>query len=198
MLLRKELRDYIKGEGGKKKAMKAAKKWFEDGVKSKNEKGVQSYAKRFEPGKIYVFEYKPLNIKTLPWYDARPVVLALDEAEKNDFGINLNLLPIKVKEDLLDIIYTLYAGEIKMASISESAKRQKMLSITWEMAKEYIQKEGYDFALRQYIPNHKKNQAVVSYKNWPKIILCDLAQLEEINYADLRKMFENHIKNKNI
>ena len=73
-----------------------------------------------------------------------------------------------------------------------------MLTITWEIAKKYLQEFGYDFAIRQYIPKLKMNQAVVSYKNWHKIILCDFAQLENTNYLELRKMFENHLKNKNI
>ena len=196
--IKNEIKSYIKENGGKKKAMKAAQEWFEEGKKKKAEKGVQVTRTRFEPGKIYVFEYMPQGIKTLPWFDANPVVLALDEADKNDVGINLNLLPVRVKEDLLEIVYEAYSAEIKMASTSPSAKGQKMLTITWDMAKKYLQEFGYDFAIRQYIPNLKMNQAVVSYENWCKIILCDLAQLENINYLELRKMFENHLKNKNI
>lgn len=196
--IKKEIKALVKQYGSRKKAISESQDWFENGKKKRGEKGVQSVRTRFEPGKIYVFGYKPQGIDTLPWYDANPVVLALDEADKNDVGINLNLLPVRVKEDLLDIVYDAYTGEIKMASVSPSASGQKSLSITWEMAKKYLQQFGYDFAIRQYIPNLKFNQAVVSYKNWCKIILCDFAQLENTTYQDLRKMFENHLKNKNI
>ena len=196
MGVRKDIKEYIKENGGKKKAMKAAQEWFEEGKKKKAEKGVQVTRKRFQPGKIYVFEYTPQSIKTIPWFDAQPVVLAIDEADKNDLGINLNLLPVKVKEDLLDLICNTYYAEIKMAK--GTATSQKRLSITWEGAKKFLQKEGYDFALRQYIPKLKKNQAVVSYKNWAKIVLCDFADLNNTTYMELYEKFKISLKKKNI
>ena len=135
--IRKDIRSLIKESGSKKNARKMSEEWYVSGKKTKDVKGVEFTRKRFEPGKIYVFQYLPQGIKTLPWYDANPVVLALDEANDNDVGINLNLLPIKVKEDLLDIIYDEYYAEI--LSTKGSARQQRQLSISWEGAKKFLQ-----------------------------------------------------------
>jgi hypothetical protein len=118
--------------------------------------------------------------------------LALDPDGNNDVGINLNLLPSDVKERLLDRIYNAYESEIKRESVGgkkNDARRQNQLSIRWEEAKNFL--ASYKFAIRQYIPGRKLGQAVVSYENWSKIVLCDFADLNGTTYAQLVNEFRN-------
>tara|TARA_Y100000593_G_C4243894_1_gene303635 strand:- start:50 stop:640 length:591 start_codon:yes stop_codon:yes gene_type:complete len=190
--LRKDIKGLVKESGGKDKARRAAELWYSTGKSNANEKSVQSTGGRFHPGKIYVFRYNPKYRGELPWFDANPVVLALDADGSNDVGINLNLLPIMVKERVLDGIYTRFKDEINMQSIGarkNDAKRQGRLSINWDDAKGYLRSVGLDFAIRQYIPGRKSNQSVVSYENWAKIVLCDFADINGTTYGKLRYLF---------
>ena len=195
--LRKNIKELIIESGSKIKAKRSAESWFENGKKKSKEKSIQSTSNRFLPGKIYVFRYSPKYIDKLPWFDSNPVVLALNSVDNNDLGINLNLLPIKVKEDMLDRIYGVYSDEIASQSVGgrkNDATRQGMLSINWEESKAYLKATGYDFAIRQYIPSRKSNQAVVSYENWAKIVLCDFADLNGTSYNELFREFTNRRK----
>ena len=190
--VRQDIKELIKESGGRTRAKRAAEDWYESGKKTAAEKSVQTLGGRFQPGKIYVFRYSPKYATELPWYDANPVVLALDPDGNNDVGINLNLLPSDVKERLLDRIYNAYESEIKRESVGgkkNDARRQNQLSLRWEEAKNFL--ASYKFAIRQYIPSRKLGQAVVSYENWAKIVLCDFADLNGTTYAQLVNEFRN-------
>jgi hypothetical protein len=190
--VRQDITELIKESGGRTRAKRAAESWYENGKKTAAEKSVQTTGGRFQPGKVYVFRYNPKYANELLWYDANPVVLALDPDGNNDVGINLNLLPSDVKERLLDRIYDAYESEIKRESVGgkkNDARRQNQLSIRWEEAKDFL--AIYKFAIRQYIPGRKIGQAVVSYENWAKIVLCDFADLNGTTYVQLVNEFRN-------
>jgi hypothetical protein len=78
-----------------------------------------------------------------------------------------------------------------------NALNEKPLKITYDGMKKYLEKYGYDFALRQYIPARKKGQAVVSYSKWPEIAICDFMELNGTNVMKIRLMFNDYFK-KNI
>lgn len=190
--VKNDIQKLIKEQGSLSAAKSFSEKWFEKGRNTVNEKGASFTSKRFFPGKIYVFRYSPIS-KTLPWYDKNPVVLALDPAGLNDVGINLNLLPNKVKEDLLDKVYGMFSAEIKnntKGGAANNVERQKHLSMTWENMKGFMKGPGYDFALRQYKVGGKSGQAYVSYENWAKIALCDFADLQGTSYSELERLFK--------
>lgn len=196
--IKKDIRKLSKEAGSKSRARKEAEDWFTETNKKRANKEVHSIGTRFEPGKIYVFEYKtPKTLETLEWWDKHPVVLALDRHDRNDVGINLNLLPIQVKEEMLDMLYDRLAGQIKSNSTGAKAKNAEMqrpLNFTYKGAIQYLKRYGYDFAIRQYIPNLKTKQAVVSYENWAKIALCDFVDLEGITLTEMKKRFKQHLK----
>lgn len=190
--VRKDIKELIRESGGKRRARKDAEDWYEFGKSSSIEKGVHSKGGRFQPGKIYVFRYTPKYANELMWYDSNPVVLALDPDGNNDVGINLNLLPINIKENLLDRVYSVFEDEINRKTVGgdkNDASRQGSLSLNWQDAKRFL--ASYRFAIRQYIPNRKVGQAVVSYENWAKIVLCDFADLNGTTYSQLVNEFRN-------
>jgi hypothetical protein len=208
--IKQRIAELTKEFGGKQKAAKASMDWFQEGVKSKKVNEVQSTRNRFEPGKIYVFEYFPKYEKELPWFDQNPVVLAIEQVGGNDFGVNLNLLPVKFKEAFLDELFTkmnikiekenpdLIADILGVETPSKNnALTDKPLKITYAGMKKYLEKFGYDFALRQYIPTRKKAQAVVSYSKWPEIAICDFMEFNGTNVMKIRLMFNDYLK-KNI
>lgn len=131
-------------------------------------------------------------LNTLHEWDKNPCVLALDPAGNNDCGINLNLLPPNIKEELLDVVYERFQGYLKSQE-GKPAKNQAPLSLTYDGAKGFLGKFGFDFAIRQYIPSRKTKQAVVGYEHWARIALADFLQLEGMGVGAIRAMFRNHL-----
>jgi len=195
--LKSKINESIKQNGSKRAARVNAEKWYKKSLKAFNNKEVTSNVQlRFIPGKIYVFRYDDPITEDLQWWDRNPVVLALDPVNGNDCGINLNLLTVPMKEQLLDDVYDKLAGQIKTQTTrnGNNASTQGQLSIRYESAKRYLDKYGFGFAVRQYIPSRKKKQAAVSYENWHMIALCDFVELEGITVRGLKAMFLKYNK----
>ena len=191
--IKKRIAELSKEFGGKIRASAACMDWYEAGIKSKSQNEAKITRTRFQPGKIYVFKYFPKYAKELPWFDQNPVVLAIEQVNNNDLGINLNLLPVPYKEKLLDELFT----RMNIKADKESGinvLKEKPLRITYEGIKAYLEKDGYEFALRQYIPSRKKDQAVVSYSKWPEIALCDFMDFNKTNVLKVRLMFKDYLK----
>lgn len=182
---------------GAKLAAKEAEDWFQTSKRSIREKAVANSPGKFMPGKIYVFRYEnPVGKDTLPWWDENPVVLALDGANGNDFGINLNLLPKKVKIELLDFVYDRMETQIKiqtMGRLAENARLQPQLMLSYSGAKSFLERYGFDFALRQYVTNRKSSQAVVAYEHWSRIAICDFMDLNGTTVGAVRAYFRKHL-----
>jgi len=207
-VIKDEINELYKMHGSKTKAIKEAQGWFQRGSAKLRDNTIVSSRSSFKPGMIYVFRYeKPKYLEELPWWDKHPVVLALDPTDqKNDLGINLNLLPNEVRVELLDAIYTQVKPFIesqRRGSTSENAKVQGPIpNFTYDGAKNFLERFGYDFAIRQYIPNLKSKQQVIAYERWSYIALCNLLDPETnnsalvINERNLKKMFDEHRKNK--
>lgn len=207
-IIKDEIEELYKAHGSRAKAVAEAQSWFQRGAAKLKDNTVMSTRATFKPGKIYVFYYKkPKGIKELPWWDEHPVVLALDPTDqKNDLGINLNFLPSDVKIELLDAVYKQAASHIKAQRAGKNADNAKaqmpITGFTYDAAKKFLEKFGYDFAIRQYIPKLKGTQYVVAYERWSYIALCNLLQIKyndnsvRINESMLKKMFAEHLKNR--
>ena len=164
--VRKQIRALSKEFGGKARAAKEAENWFQTSKKAVREKAVARSAGPFQPGKIYVFRYE--NPVSAFWWDSNPIVLALNKSDTgNDMGINLNMLPVKVKEDLLDFVYEQYMGYIQgqtRGSKTENARAQAPLSLSYQGAKSFLKRYGFDFAIRQYassVVNHNNSCGIL-------------------------------------
>ena len=193
--VRKDIRQLSKEAGGKVRAGAEAEDWFNASKKAIREKAVSRDGRGFQPGKVYVFRYD--NPVSAYWWDSNPVVLALNPSDNgNDMGINLNMLPVKVKEDLLDFVYDQYEQYINgqtRGSKVEDGRAQGSLSLSYQGAKSFLQRYGFDFAIRQYKKGRKSQQVVVSYENWAKIVLCDFIELNNSSIGQIRAMFRNHL-----
>lgn len=195
--LKKDIKKLIKDAGSKTRARRDAEKWFQSSSKNIREGAVMHYNRRFRTGMIHVFRYdNPKYKDTLPWWDRNPVVLALDPVENNDFGINLNLLPVSFKEDMLDLIYERMLGQIKSQSKGKggNAVVQGQLLLTYNSAKFFLDRFGLGFAVRQYIPQRKANQKIVNYENWGRIALCDFIELNGATIGQIKYQFRNQFR----
>lgn len=196
--IKRQIGRLTRAAGGKRLARKRAEEWYKTGINNRSQKSVAATGQRFRPGKIYVFKYKtPKGIDRLEWWDRNPVVLALDPYKGNDVGINLNLLPIGVKEELLDFIYDRLKGMIESKTLGASAgdaKLQGQLMFSYAGAKSFLKRYGFDFAIRQYIPNLKTQQAVIAYENWADVALCDFIDLNGTTVGKVKYQFRKRLE----
>ena len=192
--IKEQIQALAKEHGSTAKAKSASTKWFSDSMAAKDALGAKPSRKRFEAGKIYVFKYEnPVTEEKLPWFDKDPVVLALDTKDNTDIGINLNLLQSPFRQELLDALYTKLKGKIepqlKGVKKDDPRKQAGIKDFTYESAKIFLDRFGFGFAVRRYLPNLKKGQAVVSYDSWPKIALAEFANIEGATVTQIRKEF---------
>lgn len=198
--IKDQIRDMFRDSGGYAKAKSIATNWFRDSLTAREALEAKPTRKRFEPGKIYVFKYEnPITEEKLKWWDKAPVVLALDTKDHTDIGINLNLLPAKFRQALLDAIYERMESKIKNATkgtkASDARKQRPLLDLKYENAKRFLDRYGFGFAVRRYLPNLKKNQAVVSYESWGKIAICEFAKIHGSTVGEIRKEFQEYNAN---
>lgn len=206
--LKDQIKELYKMHGGEKKAMAEAESWFISASKKLRDTTVVGTTKPFKPGMIYVFKYtKPKLMEELPWWDKNPVVLALNPTDaKNDLGINLNLLPFNVRIEMLDAIYTQMKPFIESQKNGRTAEKAKaqgpMPNFTYDGAKKFLEKHGYEFAIRQYIPKLKSSQKVVAYEKWAYLAICNLldpgfsGSTQTINERVLKKQFDQYKQSK--
>jgi len=175
------IKKLVDTHGSKKAARSFADDWYENGRGDRKVTEVNNIREQFRPGKIYSFEYRDPITKNLPWFDMHPVVLALDSKNKNDMGVNLNLLPIRMKEMLLDDVYEAVSGRSQR--------------ITYDGVKAYLDRYGFGFAIRQYIPSRKRSQAVVLNEAWPKIALANLIEINGATTRMVRLLHTQYMRN---
>lgn len=195
--LKRQINDLIKEAGSKKLARIKSAEWFEEGLKSRKVKDVEFTIKPFLPGKIYVFDYAyPLGKQELEWFDKKPTVLALYPINRTtDCGINLNLLPVKIKEEVLDIFYHAYHTQLQNLTVGikkSDALLQKQIVFRYEEVKKFLDLYGFGFAIRRYKTDLKKNQVVVSYESWARIALCDFVSIYGSTIVSIRRMFAEY------
>jgi len=56
----------------------------------------------FRSGSMYMFFYDPKHRKTLPYYDAFPLIIAVERAPEGFYGLNLHYLSPMVRAKFLD------------------------------------------------------------------------------------------------
>jgi hypothetical protein len=202
--IKEQIRQLFKENGGYAGAKRVSTNWFKESLDAREKLDVKYTRKRFEPGKIYVFKYEhPVTQDTMPWWDKAPVVLGLDNPERDhtDYGLNLNLLPAKFRQEILDQLYTRLHSKIenniKGSNASNAVKQRPLLDLKYAAVKKYLDRFGFGFAIRRYLPNLKKNQAVVSYESWPKIAICEFVKIHGASVGQIRKEFiQYNIENK--
>ena len=203
--IKEQIRQLFKENGGYAGAKRVSTNWFKESLDARDKLDVKYTRKRFEPGKIYVFKYEhPVTQDTMPWWDKAPVVLGLDNPERDhtDYGVNLNLLPARFRQEILDQLYTRLNSKIqaniKGNKASDAVKQRPLIDLKYAAVKAYLDRFGLGFAIRRYLPNLKKNQAVVSYESWPKIAICEFAKIHGASIGQIRKEFiQYNVENRN-
>lgn len=186
---------------GQRDAQKFSYKWLKDEkAKAKSLDVVLSNDNTLKPGKIHVFNYNPKLKDTLDYYDKSPVVLSLGNLivgkQILEMGINLNFLPQPYKFYFLDTLlqtYSGFLGPIRNNTTEQSALVQPIIKYKYQPIKTMLDRYGFSFALRTYIPSRKRNVYVVNYKNWENISLLSIEDFEGITLDGVKREFSRKL-----
>lgn len=167
---------------------------------------------QFIPGKIYTFQYDPLNKDILDYYDKRPIILVCGQwvaSTGNTIvtGINLNFLPPIARVNTLEY-YFQGVGEDLQKAYEETQKDNKVSII--KKAYEILQSVaslfdvfnragqiGYQFAMRNYIVDskHMRQSVIVEYDDWEWI---PFLQTKDITGESLARIYSEYMKQKGV
>ncbi len=142
-----------------------------------------------EDGKIYNFRYLvPKTKDTLAFWDTDPVVLCLGHyiSKAQDIievGINLHMLPLKVRQQVVITIFNIYSRQYKGQMYRP---RQKPVFFKWKAIAKAVQSYGTAFAFRSYIPKRRTQAVEIKYEDWHNIVFLPSLKYQKIKFEALK------------
>ena len=106
-------------------------------------------ASDFTPGNMVFFTYRAKYDQNP--YDMSPLILVLRRSKKYTLGLNINWVPPKLRERLMDFI---------LKGNKKNVEQNKPLSLSYDMIKNYIMRMGAP-AIRLYLNNRISPKGVV-------------------------------------
>lgn len=97
----------------------------------------------FQIGKMYLYQYYPIGVKELPYYDSFPLVIPFGHDENTFTGINFHYLPYKAR-------YVLLRNLLDFASSKRKLDDKTRLAMTWSYLKGVARYQGVEFAVKRY------------------------------------------------
>lgn len=166
--------------------------------------------KHLIPGKIYTYQYSPSGgAGPLGWYDTRPMIISIrhytSPHTKNhiEFGLNLNFMPPKMKQIVIQRLYQTYQGIIdanmRLNELGNYTQNRptftgthdfmKVLDFLWDS----VGKTAYKFALRNYIYPNMSNIKTIDYADWGKILFIEP---KDVTGASIGKIYKQYYQYK--
>lgn len=173
---------------------KASVAWYNT---YKTNSDVQVRRSLLQQGHLYMFDYKkPKYEDVLEFFDTQPLMLCLGQTNsvefaKNNVGINLHLLPPRVRRMVLFEVWKMFSVDLKRNLYS---KTQKPVQIDWRRIKKPLEKYGIDFAIRSYIPPRQNQVIEFNQEDWGKAIWLPSAQYQKITASELERKWREHVK----
>lgn len=188
--------------------VKNAFDWLMSEIKNNKSTRVQKLnSLKFQRGKIYIFNYDPLNPDRLSYWDVKPIFLFFDLIQTKGgplfMGLNLSWFPITTRKFFLNSIKTIYKNQYNNANIKPySAIKQLPVNIDIKLFIKLYSKLGFLFGVRTYIPARIKGPIYsVCFEDWPMIENISknaiFPQLKSNgSLPDIYKEFKDHVVKK--
>jgi hypothetical protein len=176
---------------------KAAVQWYEKNYKNNPDKYVKR--KIMLPGTLCMFDYDtPKYADVLDFWDRNPLVLVLTpfytkEEKIRILGINLHLLPPKIRQLVLYQAFLMYKSEYTAQLFSD--KKALQVNVSWQTIKSQLERYGAGFAVRMYIPSLQKNIIEFNQDDWDKAIWIPSRAYAKTNINDLEMRWKDYVKN---
>lgn len=169
---------------------------------------------RLLTGKMYTFNYNPLNKDILDFYDTRPLIISLKnfkaKTTKNniELGLNINFIPPEVRLWVLSRFYNVYKGildynEEKMSK-GEVLNQKELFTASYNIMRvldgllEFVGKTAYRFALRNYISERIVIPKSVDYDDWAKAVFIDSQEMAGASISEIYKKYWDYKLKRNI
>ena len=139
---------------------------------------------RYASGKMFFFFYDAKHRKTLPYWDAFPLIIAIGPAQKGFYGLNLHYLPIPLRAKFLDGLMDLTNNR----KFDETTKFQLEYSYLTRAAKMKYFKPCFKHYLTKQVEG---KLALVPAPEWEIATFLPTAQWQGDKnkvYTDSRKM----------
>lgn len=197
--LRKNFRKSIKN---KSKITKESQDLFDDKYLVKKnkfqEQEIISKTKPFCPGKIYMFDYNPIDKKILPFYDRKPIILALGGVKTDkgflEYGLNLSFIPEKVKTFIIDTIFKLSYRNIQKdynkVLDNKGVSNLKNLGISKKQIDKLFKNTGYEFAIRSYYRHRSNDTRVIFYDDWYLISYIRSKSVRNKTIGEIQRLYQ--------
>jgi hypothetical protein len=175
---------------------RAAVRWYRDEYMNNPDRHVKR--RIAAPGTLIMFDYdNPKYKDELKFYDTQPLVLVVQpfitkEEKIRIQGINLHLLPPKIRQLVLYQAFYLYKSEYTAQLFTD--KKALQVNVEWAAIKKQLEKYGAGFAFRMYIPQRQKNVIEFRQEDWAKAIYIPSKGYAKIGPAKLEKEWREFVK----
>jgi len=140
--------------------------WYREQVKNlgANLSGTQllrneTLTSRIRPGEMYLFMYDPKLKKTLPYYDAVPLVLPFRIVKDGFLGINLHYLPYLARFNLL--------GELNKLTLDKRINENTRIQISWQILNSSSKYLAATACVKHYLNDHLRSRFLkINYTDW--------------------------------
>lgn len=149
-----------------------------------------------QQGFLYTFNYDtPKYESVLDYFDTQPLVISFGPIDtslgKRDIGINLHLLPPRIRRVVMYKIFEMYRNTYKDQLF---AKDPKTVQVSWKAIATPLLKYGVAFAVRMYISDLRKNTIRFKYEDWAKAIYLPTKRLAKTTQEELEKLWAQFVR----
>lgn len=149
-----------------------------------------------QQGFLYTFNYDtPKYESVLDYFDTQPLVISFGPIDtslgKRDIGINLHLLPPRIRRVVMYKIFEMYRNMYKDQLF---VKDPKTVQVTWKAIATPLLKYGIAFCIRMYIPSLRKNTIRFKYEDWASAIYLPTKRLAKTTQEELEKLWAQFVR----
>ena len=139
-------------------------------------------------GRMVLYNYDPKHKKTLPYYDIYPLVFPIKLDSKGFLGINLHYLPLSLRAQLMDALYTL----INTKTIKETTR----IKLSYNILNGAAKFSAFRPCVKRYLYPHVRSQfLMVSPLEWDAVLMLPLQRFIKADqttvWADSRRMISS-------
>lgn len=177
---------------------KLAFEWHQKYVKKDSEMWFNF--RRLRQGFLYTYRYmNPKYADVLDFFDTEPLVISFGEIDtslgKRDIGVNLHLMPRKLRAIVMYKIFELNRNYFK----DQLFKRpQKPVPITWKQIKKPLEKYGIAFAVRMYIPSLRTETIEFPFENWKDAIYIESREYKKKTIEQIEQLWREFVRKSNL
>ncbi len=130
-------------------------------------------------GKLFLFQYDPKGKKTLPYWDAFPLIFPINIYHNSMLGINLHYLPPVYRAQLMDQLYTLTVNKEKMDDTTR-------LRISYNILKNRGTMPFYKPCVKKYLfSNFRTQLAQIPVDDWDAVVMLPLQRFNKASDSDV-------------